>query len=154
MVSTLSEQGAEAILGQASDATIFGDMDGTIRLWSGAAEAIFGYSSAEAVGQRLELIIPERFRSSHWIGYERAMAAKDTKYKSQLLLTRSQHKDGTAIYVEMALAILHDEEGNALGALATLRDVTQRRADERAAQERVEELEQRLAAKGGDSQTA
>jgi len=44
------------------DALIFADENGIIRLWNGGAEALFGFTATEAIGQRLDLIIPERLR--------------------------------------------------------------------------------------------
>ena len=47
----------------------FADRDGIVRLWNRAAEGIFGYTEEEAIGQSLDLIIPERQRELHWKGY-------------------------------------------------------------------------------------
>ena len=58
------------------DAVIFADRDGIIRLWNQAAEGIFGYTEAEAVGQSLDPIIPERQRALHWKGYGKAMPVR------------------------------------------------------------------------------
>ena len=57
---------AEAILEQIADAAIFEDTTGTIRRWNRAATALFGYSAEEALGQKLDLIIPEGLRAAHW----------------------------------------------------------------------------------------
>ncbi|HEY5460627.1 MAG TPA: PAS domain S-box protein, partial [Deferrimonas sp.] len=56
--NTLCRQIVETV----GDAVIFADRDGIIRLWNPAAEGIFGYSEKEAIGQSLNLIIPERQR--------------------------------------------------------------------------------------------
>ena len=45
------------------------DVHGRIVLWNPAAERLFGFTEAEAVGRSLDLIIPERFRERHWTGY-------------------------------------------------------------------------------------
>jgi len=55
---------AHLVLMTASDAIVAADRDGLIRFWNPGAERIFGFSSAEAVGQSLDLIIPERQRAS------------------------------------------------------------------------------------------
>lgn len=47
------------------EAVIFTDREGLVRLWNRAAEAMFGYSAREALGQSLDLIVPERFRARH-----------------------------------------------------------------------------------------
>ena len=58
----------------ACDAVVFGDAEGTIRIWNAGAEAVFGFTAAEAVGQSMDIIIPERLRGRHWDGYRRTMA--------------------------------------------------------------------------------
>src|SRR5690349_7949604 len=123
---------ATLIVDQAPDAMIFAGPDGAIRLWNRAATTLFGYSSADAVGQSLDLIIPERFRESHWRGFERALAEGATKYSGRALPTRSARKDGTTIYVELTFAILKNASGAAVGALAHARDITERFLRERA----------------------
>src|SRR5689334_2190644 len=64
---------AQAILAQAADAVIFADPDGVIRIWNAAAVRIFGFAAEEALGESLDLIIPDRLRSAHWTGFHRAM---------------------------------------------------------------------------------
>ena len=59
----------QEILEQAPDAILYADREGIIRLWNQGAERIFGFSPAEALGQSLDLIIPERHRQRHWDGY-------------------------------------------------------------------------------------
>jgi PAS domain S-box-containing protein len=115
-----------AIVGQCPDAMIFADREGVIRLWNRAAEALFGYSAAEALGASLDLIIPERLRAAHWAGYRRAISTGGTKYGNQVLTTRSARKDGGTLYVELSFALVKDADGKVTGALATARDGTER----------------------------
>lgn len=128
------------LLEQLPDAVIFSDPDGTIRAWNAAAERTFGFSREEALGANLDIIIPERFREAHWRGFERALADKQTKYVGQSLPTRSHKKDGTQIVIEMSFAIVLIGD-NAIGALATARDITARFEKERADRKRLQELE-------------
>jgi PAS domain S-box-containing protein len=130
---------------QAPDAVVFADRDGIIREWNDAAAAIFGHACEEAVGQTLDLIVPERFREAHWRGYNRALSDGDTKYRGQAMPTRSVRKDGETIYVELTFAIVHDAAGVVIGALAHARDITERWAREREQRDRLRELEQQLA---------
>lgn len=122
-----------SLVEQAPDAMIYADHAGAIRVWNPAAERLFGYSAAEALGRSLDLIIPERFRAAHWNGYAAAMQRGTTRYSGQLLTTRSMHKDGRAIYVEMAFSMIKNDEGVVLGALAIARDCTERHLAARAA---------------------
>ena len=55
---------AESILASIADAVIYADDAGTIRRWNRAAADLFGYSAAEALGQSLDLIIPEHLRDA------------------------------------------------------------------------------------------
>jgi hypothetical protein len=50
-----------------------------------AAERIFGFAKAEALGRSLDLIIPERFRARHWDGYRKTMATGSTRYATDIL---------------------------------------------------------------------
>jgi PAS domain S-box-containing protein len=139
------------LIEEAPDAVIFADLEGVIREWNPAAERIFGHSRDDAIGRSLDIIVPERFREAHWRGYERALADGETKYVGQALPTRSARKDGETIYVELTFAIIRDNAGSVIGALAHARDITQRWAREREQGARLKELEARLAeAAGGE----
>ncbi|HET8944231.1 MAG TPA: PAS domain S-box protein [Dehalococcoidia bacterium] len=135
---------SETLLRQAPDAVIFADTEGVIASWNAAAERIFGFAEAEAVGQSLDIIVPERFREAHWKGYRRALAAGDTKYSGQALPTRSERKDGETIYVELTFAIVRDQAGAVTGALAHARDITERWGREREQRQRLQEAEREL----------
>jgi PAS domain S-box-containing protein len=125
---------AGAILDQAADAVIFANPTGTITRWNRASSALFGYSAEEALGQSIDLIIPEHLRAPHWSGFDAAMAKGATKLLGRPTLTRALHKGGQRLYVEMSFAIVKDDtEGRVLGAVAVARDVTERLERERAA---------------------
>ena len=126
------------IVEAAGDAVIFADRDGIIRLWNRAAEGIFGYTEAEAVGQSLDLIIPERQREPHWKGYARVMLDGVTKYGSETLSVPAVTKDGERISIEFTINLLRDGDGKIVGPVAVLRDVTAKWVREK-------ELRQRLA---------
>ena len=113
------------------EAVIFADREGVIRYWGGGAEAVFGHRAAEALGNSLDLIIPERFRKAHWQAYDRALESGKTKYDNRVLTTRSMKKDGSTIYVDLRFALVQDNRDAVLGALATGRDCTARYLAER-----------------------
>jgi PAS domain S-box-containing protein len=131
-----------SLLVQGPDATIFADRDGVVRVWNAAAERIFGYPADAAIGQNLDIIIPEKLREAHWAGYDRALAAGDTKYRGQSLPTRAVKQDGSEIYVELSFAIVHGSDGGVAGAMAQARDITERFERDRAMRRRLRELEQ------------
>ena len=140
----MNDERARLLVDQAPDAIIFADLEGTIIEWNHGAEAVFGYPASEAIGQSLDLIVPERFREAHWNGYQRALSDGDTKYRGRALPTRSMRKDGSDIYVELTFAIIKSGDGVVIGALAHARDISERWAKEREQRERLHELEQRL----------
>ena len=134
----------QAIVEQAPDAIIFADRDGAIRIWNRGAEAVFGYAAGETLGKSLDLIIPERFRRAHWEGFRRAIDTGQTKYADRVLTTRSVHKNGSKLYVDLSFGLVRDGAGTVAGALAIGRDCSTRYLSDSALRARVLELEQRL----------
>ena len=114
------------ILGQAAEAVIYANRQGVIERWNAAAVAMFGHSATEAVGQNLDMIIPEHLRKAHWRGFDAAMANAKTRLGGRPTLTRGLHKSGKKLYVEMSFALVVDTAGKALGSVAVARDVTER----------------------------
>jgi PAS domain S-box-containing protein len=118
---------AESILEQIGDAVVYVDETGTIRRWNRAAAALFGFSAAEALGQRLDLIVPEHLRAGHWRGFDAAMSTGVMKLDGRPTVTRATHRTGHKLYVEMTFALVKGRVGDApLGAVAVARDVTER----------------------------
>jgi PAS domain S-box-containing protein len=141
MPISVHEQLCRQIVDGAPEAIIFADREGKIRLWNIGATAIFGYSADEALGQNLDLIIPERQRKRHWEGYERVMETGVTRYGAELLSVPAMRKDGTRISLEFSVVLVRDEAGKPTGVAAIMRDVTARWQQERAMKERLAELE-------------
>jgi PAS domain S-box-containing protein len=124
---------AERIIDQVADAIIYANRSGVIICWNRASAALFGFSAEEALGQSLDLIIPEHLRASHWRGFEAAITKGTMKLEGRPTLTRALHKSGRKLYVEMTFAIVEGEaEGEVLGSVAMARDVTDRVERERA----------------------
>jgi PAS domain S-box-containing protein len=118
---------AKAVLSARSDAIIAADHDGIIRFWNPGAERIFGHASGEAIGQSLDLIIPERLRTRHWDGFRHTMATGQSRYgEGDLLSVPAIRKDGATISVEFTIVPLKTETGRMKGMVAILRDVTER----------------------------
>lgn len=137
-----------AIVDNAPDAMIFADAEGVIRLWNAGAEAMFGYRAEEAIGQSLDLIIPENLRGRHWEGYNRTMATGESKYGKDLLAVPGIRKDGTRISLEFSIVLLRDPQGGLLGPAAILRDVTARFLKEKQTRERIAALEAEVKKRG------
>lgn len=121
-----------AIVEQVADALIYADTRGVIRRWNAASTALFGFTAAEALGQSLDLIIPEHLRGAHWRGFDEAVENGATQLNGRPTLTRGLHKSGRKLYVEMSFALVC--QGDAvLGSVAMARDVTARVEAEKAA---------------------
>ncbi|NMG46306.1 PAS domain S-box protein [Aromatoleum toluvorans] len=123
---------AERILDEMAEALIYADRDGIIRRWNRAAETMFGYPAGHALGQSLDLIIPENLRAAHWRGFNAAMLSGATRLHGRPTLTRASHRSGSRLYVEMSFALVADESGTAVGSVAVARDVTERVEREKA----------------------
>jgi PAS domain S-box-containing protein len=126
MTANLSEL-FESLVRNAPDAIVYADDAGVIRFWNSGAERIFGYAASEAVGQSLDIIIPERLRARHWEGFHQVMQTGQSRYGTgDLLAVPGQRKNGERVSLEFTIVPLRDADGRMLGMAAILRDVTQR----------------------------
>ncbi len=129
---------ADAILAGSADAVVASDRDGIIRVWNPGAAHIFGYTEAEAVGQSLDIITPERLRKRHWDGYRKTMATGESRYgEGALLSVPGVCKDGRQISLEFTIVPLKDEKGAMTGIVAVMRDVTVRFTEMKVLRERL-----------------
>jgi PAS domain S-box-containing protein len=134
------QKALEAILQASSDAIVATDRAGIITFWNPGATRIFGFESSEAVGQSLDIIIPENLRKRHWDGFHQTMATGTSRYgDGDLLSVPALTKTGRRISVEFTIAVLRDEGQAPAGTVAIMRDVTQRF-------EELRELRRRVAA--------
>jgi PAS domain S-box-containing protein len=131
----------QALIEQLPDAVVFADCDGVIQGWNEGAEAVFGFAASEVLGQSLDVIIPERLRASHWDGFRRAIDSGKTRHAGQVRTTRSLHKDGRKLYVDLSFGVVTDAAGNVAGAVAVGRDCSQRHLSEKALRDRLAALE-------------
>jgi PAS domain S-box-containing protein len=145
-----------ALIEHIADAVIFADREGRVQVWNAGAEALFGYSANEVLGQRLDPVIPERLRSAHWAGFDAAIETGRMKHGRESMTTRSVHKDGSDLYVDVSFALVTDGPGQVLGAVAVARDVTSRFRAEKESRKRIAELEARVKASSpaGEPHTA
>ncbi len=126
------------------DAFIFSDQEGIIRLWNQGAETMLGFTAAEAIGQSLDLIIPENLRKRHWDGYHQVMKTGVTHYGTKLLSAPGICKDGSRKSLEFSMSLVKNDNGTMAGTGAIIRDVTERWKNEKALKERIGELETKL----------
>jgi len=135
------------ILEQAPDAILYADREGVIRLWNRGAELIFGYSAQEAIGQSLDLIIPERLRGRHWEGYFRAMDTGESRYGTELLSVPALHRDDRQLSCAFSIVMIKDGHGKPLGVASIMRDITPAFEREKALKKRLAELEAQVTAR-------
>ena len=81
---SVSDEVLASLVRDLADAVVIADVEGTIIFWNEGASRLFGWPSSHAVGQSLDLIIPERLRERHWTGFREVMATGQTSYGEQL----------------------------------------------------------------------
>ena len=131
----------QQLVGAIGDAIVVADARGAIKIWNSAAEHLFGFTQAEALGNSLDLIIPERLRARHWAGYSKTMASGETRYAHDVLRVPAVHKDGRALSIAFTVGLLFGPRREVKGILAVIRDETAHFAEERDLRKRLAELE-------------
>ena len=133
-----AEATARAILAGAADAIVTSDREGVIRVWNAGAERIFGFSEGEAIGQSLDIIIPERLRARHWAGYGEVMRTGESRYgHADLLAVPAIGAGGRQLSVEFTIYPIKDASGAVFAMAAVMRDVTARFAEMKALRQRA-----------------
>ncbi len=130
-----------ALVAAVGDAIVVCDAKGDITLWNPAAERMFGFTAAEAVGRSLDLIIPERLRGRHWDGYRKTMESGHTKYGADVLRVPAIDKAGASLSIAFTVALLFDDAGRVSSIISVIRDETSRFQEERKLRKRLAELE-------------
>ncbi|WP_068116394.1 hybrid sensor histidine kinase/response regulator [Tropicimonas marinistellae] len=131
-----------AIIGSSLDAVVVADDSGTVRVFNGAAERVFGYSETEAVGQRLsDLIIPEKYTAAHDAGLKRFVETREKRVVGAgRVELEGKRKSGEVFPVELSIDMAENEDETIF--VSYLRDITDRRLAE---QELVETRDRALA---------
>ncbi|WP_263264496.1 PAS domain S-box protein [Pseudomonas entomophila] len=130
---TLHQREAElsAVLEYTQDAYVRTDEQGRILSWNRQAEATFGWSRDEAVGQLLEeLLIPPELRERHTQGMRRYLRTGENRVLGRRLELQALRRDGQTIPVEVHINALHVEQGVFFNAF--LHEITARKAKEEA----------------------
>ncbi|WP_249159479.1 hybrid sensor histidine kinase/response regulator [Bradyrhizobium tropiciagri] len=124
-----SEQMAQAIVKTALDAFVQTDQDGVILEWSPQAEALTGWTRAEALGRRaVDLVLPEELRDAHRQRVVRFLQETADGGMGMRYVSPSLHRDGSQFLAEVSLNAFKRGDGYVVNAF--VRDVTQRRIAE------------------------
>jgi diguanylate cyclase (GGDEF)-like protein/PAS domain S-box-containing protein len=115
-VETISDVVPDAILGV--------DRAGVIRFVNPQTEALFGYASDVLVGQLVETLLPEPFRTVHQALREGYLAEPNSRAMGTGLHLRGRRRDGSQFAVDVSLAYIDSREGPIV--IATVRDMTER----------------------------
>jgi PAS domain S-box-containing protein len=126
MVTSPVSDLASRVIATSRDAVVVADPEGRIIFWNPGAVATFGYPPEDAIGQTLDLIIPERLRSRHWDGYSATMTTGVTRYADDVLAVPAIRRDGSRISIEFRVSLLLGGDGRPEAIAAVIRDVTRR----------------------------
>ena len=112
-----------SIIESSDDAILSKSLDGIIQSWNAAAERLFGYTAAQAVGRHISLIIPpDRIDEEDHI-----IASLKAGHRIDHFETERLRSDGRRILVSLTISPIKDDEGRVIGASKIVRDVTDQR---------------------------
>jgi PAS domain S-box-containing protein len=112
-----------AIVESSEDAIISKDLDGRIRTWNAAAERIYGYSDAEAIGQPMTILLTPERRNEEAEILERLRRGEQVNHFE----TTRLRKGGDTIHVSITISPVRGSDGRILGASHVARDITERK---------------------------
>jgi PAS domain S-box-containing protein len=134
----------QQLVDTSAEAIMVCNAQGLITLWNAASERMFGFTKADAMGQSLDIIIPQRQQARHWEGYHQTMASGITKYGASVLRVPAVHKDGHMLSIAFTVSLMHDTLGAVIAIVAVVRDESVKFAEERALKKRITELESKV----------
>ncbi|HUP25772.1 MAG TPA: PAS domain S-box protein [Thermoanaerobaculia bacterium] len=135
-----SEERYRTLATTANASIVTGDARGEITYVNPAAEALFGWSVEEAIGQPLAILVPERLREAHTRGLERVLAGEEPRMIGRTSELMALHRDGSELPIELSLASWRQYDGD-LSFCAIIQDISARKEDEAALHRYAAELE-------------
>jgi PAS domain S-box-containing protein len=112
----------EALLRHGTIAIVHADSGGGFAFWNDGAEAIFGYTAAETLGRRIDLIVPPEYRDQHWTGFNRTIGSR-WRGGDAWGAIEGLHKSGDRIALDVLLTPISDRDGRVLSIMGMFRRV-------------------------------
>ena len=125
-----------AVVESSDDAIIGKTLDGVITTWNHGAEKVFGYSSAEAVGKTIHMLVPPERANEEPDILARIGRGESVEHFETIRV----RKDGTYIDVSTTVSPIRDSSGAIVGVSKVARDISERKRAERRLADKVEEL--------------
>jgi PAS domain S-box-containing protein len=124
-----------AVVESSNDAIITKALDGTITGWNRAAERLFGFTAAEAVGNRIDIIVPPDRRAEVREILDRMARGETIEHYETLRL----HKDGGEVRVSLGVSPIRSSAGEIVGASKIARDISESKRTQKALNQEIEE---------------
>ena len=124
-----------AVVESSNDAIITKLLDGTITGWNGAAERLFGFTAAEAIGKSINIIVPPDRRTE----ISKVVERIDRGEPIELYETARVHKDGRSIDVSLSISPIRTASGKIVGISKAARDITESKRTQKALSREMEE---------------
>ncbi len=118
----------EQISATSPDGIVCADADGRITFWNDAAQRLFGYCAAEAVGQTIDIIVPPRMRGGHGGGLHRVANGGTPRLVGKSIELPASRKDGSEFPIELSLSMWMESGRTNFGSI--IRDISERRSNE------------------------
>ncbi|MCW8917035.1 MAG: PAS domain S-box protein [Magnetovibrio sp.] len=140
-----SEQRFRSVTETANDAIISVDEDGNIITWNRGAKLIFGYEEHEALGNAVEILMPEEYRAPHKEGINRLNTGGEPHIKNQIREFQGIHKSGQIFPLELSISTWNLEGKHFYTGI--IRDITKRKKNEASLHKAKEQAETATKAK-------
>jgi PAS domain S-box-containing protein len=124
-----------AVVESSNDAIITKTLDGIITAWNPAAERLFGFTSTEAVGKRIGIIVPPERRAETQEILARIASGEAIEHRE----TVRRHKDGQEVHVDLSVFPIRSLAGEVVGASKITRDLSESKRTQQALSQEIEE---------------